>query len=135
MNNETKILLVDDRPENLLTLESILSEDHRSFLSATSGAEALIMTNLENFDLILLDYRMDDMNGVELARALRAKPETAHIPILMVTALSKRECPNLDEFEPGTIDVLYKPLDINTARTKTRQFEELAHLKRNSVKV
>lgn len=61
MNRKTNILLVDDRPENLLTLESVFSEDHRDFLSATSGAEALLMCKLEKIDLILLDYRLEDM--------------------------------------------------------------------------
>jgi len=126
MNKKTRILLVDDRPENLLTLESILAEDHRHFLSATSGAEALIMTELEDFDLILLDYRLDDMSGIDVAKALRLKTSTAHIPILLVTALSIRESPSLEDFEPGTIDIIYKPLDIELARHKTNYYEEMA---------
>lgn len=124
MENKIRILLVDDRPENLLTLESILAEDHRQFLSATSGAEALLMTELEDFDLILLDYRLDDMNGIDVAKALRLKPKTSHIPILLVTALSKRESPHLEDFEEGTIEIIYKPLDIELTRNKTRYYEE-----------
>lgn len=126
MNKNKKLLLVDDRPENLLTLESILAEEHRTFISATSGAETLMMTAMEDFDLILLDYRLDDMNGIEVARALRSKPGTANIPILIVTALSKRESPDLKEFEAGTIDIIYKPLDIDMARMKVDQFETLS---------
>lgn len=132
MQNNTMILLVDDRPENLLTLESILSEDHRTFLSATSGAEALIMTGLEKIDLILLDYRLDDMTGIDVAHALRKQPATSHIPIVLVTALSKREIPDLSDFEAGTIDVLNKPLDLEEARAKIAIFEEMTFLYKDS---
>lgn len=124
MKKKTFILLVDDRPENLLTLESVLSEDHREFLSATSGAEALLMCDMESIDMILLDYKLDDMTGIEVARSLRSKVKTQHIPIVLVTALSKRECPSLDEFAPGTMDVLFKPLDIFEAREKIDALEQ-----------
>ena len=133
MENKIRILLVDDRPENLLTLESILAEDYRQFLSATSGAEALLMTELEDFDLILLDYRLDDMNGIDVAKALRLKPRTSHIPILLVTALSKRESPHLEDFEAGTIDILYKPLDIELTRQKTSFYEEKSFSRKNEM--
>lgn len=135
MKNKTKILLVDDRPENLLTLESILAEDHRTFFSATSGAEALIMSDLEDFDMILLDYRLDDMNGIDVAKALRSSLKKEHIPILIVTALSKRESPDLSGFEPGTIDIIYKPLDIDLARDKTNKMEEKVRMRKNEMKV
>lgn len=125
MENKTYILLVDDRPENLLTLESVLSEDHREFLSATSGGEALLMCDMESIDMILLDYKLDDMTGIEVARSLRSKDKTKNIPIILVTALSKRECPNLDEFEPGSMDVLFKPLDIFEARDKVDRLEQI----------
>ena len=124
MKKKTFILLVDDRPENLLTLESVLSEDHREFLSATSGAEALRMCDVASTDMILPDYKLDDMTGIEVARSLRSKDKTQHIPMILVTALSKRECPSLDEFAPGTMDVLFKPLDIFEAREKVDALEQ-----------
>lgn len=131
MNKKTKILIVDDRPENLLTLESILAEDHRTFISATSGREALLMTSLEEFDLIMLDYRLDDMTGIDVAESLRANSTTAHIPILLVTALTKRESPSLNHFEKETIDIIHKPLDFEIARNKTSQFEKLSLERKN----
>lgn len=131
MNRKTNILLVDDRPENLLTLESVLSEDHRDFLSATSGAEALLMCKLEKIDLILLDYRLEDMTGLEVIRQLRGNDETAHIPVILVTALSKRESPGLTEFSPGTVDILHKPLDISATRLMVGSFEEHILLQRS----
>ncbi|MFN8155295.1 MAG: response regulator [Bacteroidia bacterium] len=133
MEYKNTILLVDDRPENLLTLESILSEPHRTFLSATSGAEALLMCNLEKIDLILLDYRLDDMNGMEVIRELRKNNPTAHIPVILVTALSKRESPVLDEFEPGTVDILHKPLDMFEARKKVDLYEDVIQFRKTSM--
>ncbi len=134
MEQKTTLLLVDDRPENLLTLESILSEDNRHFLSATSGAEALLMCKMEKIDLILLDYRLDDMTGIEVINELRSDKSTQHIPVILVTALSKRESPSLEGFEPGTVDILHKPLDMFEARKKVDLFEEMIHFRKSSVK-
>ena len=131
MQKDSIILLVDDRPENLLALESILSEDHRKFLTATSGGEALIMTAMENIDLILLDVHLGEVNGVDVARDLRKKPATAHIPIIFVTAISKRETLSLEEFEPGTVDILRKPLDFAETRAKVNLYEEMSLLRKH----
>ncbi|CAN5450899.1 N/A [soil metagenome] len=128
MMQKIKILLVDDRPENLLTLESILEDDKRHFLSATSGAEALLMCNIESIGMILLDYQLDDMTGLEVAHRLRKNPQTSHIPIIFVTALSKTERKKLNEFEPGTVDFLFKPLELEDACTKVAIFEKLVRL-------
>lgn len=131
-HKKSNILLVDDRPENLVALESILSERHRLFLTATSGPEALLMTDLENIDLILLDYQLGDMNGIEVAKALRKQPRTAHIPIIFVTAVSKREQLPTSEFEAGTIDLLRKPLDLDETRAMVALYEEMALLRKYS---
>lgn len=130
MQKESTILLVDDRPENLLALESILHEDHRKFLTATSGGEALLMTDLESIDLILLDYNLGEMNGIDVARQLRKQPATAHIPIILVTAISKRETLPLEEFEAGTIDLLRKPLDFEETSAKVSLYEEMSLLRK-----
>lgn len=126
------ILLVDDRPENLLALESVLYDDHRHFLSATSGAEALLMCKLEKIDLIMLDYRLDDMTGVEVIHQLRTHADTAHIPVIIVTALSNRESPSLDSFTAGTVDILHKPLDIDRCRSLVKAMENAIELSREA---
>ncbi|MBK9637025.1 MAG: response regulator [Bacteroidetes bacterium] len=130
MQKESILLLVDDRPENLLALENILDEEHRKFLTATSGSEALLMTDIENIDLILLDFHLGEMTGVEVARELRKRPATAHIPIILVTAISKRETVCFDEFENGTIDILRKPLDFAETRAKVSLYEEMSILRK-----
>ena len=124
------ILLVDDRPENLFTLESILEKPNRNFLHATSGAEALIMAKMEPFGLILLDYQMPDMNGLNVALKLRADPRTAAIPIIFVSAVSRNERKMFNGFEEGTVDVLFKPIDMDDARLKVLLYEQIYFLKK-----
>jgi two-component system, sensor histidine kinase and response regulator len=127
---QTKILIVDDRPENIFTLESILNEDHRTFLNATSGMEALLMAKLEPIDLILLDYHLDDMTGLDVARKLREDEVTKNISIIFVTALNKSERKKLNEFEHGTVDFIFKPLDMEETQTKVFIFERISLLQR-----
>lgn len=117
------VLLVDDIPENLLTLESILESEHRNLIKAFSGQEALKISMEEEIDLILLDIQMPEMDGVEAAQLLRANPRTRHIPIVFVSAIAKSERPPLDGFEHGTIDFIPKPLDIEETRKRVAIFE------------
>lgn len=129
-----KILLVDDRVENLITLEHILEKHNREFIKVSSGAEALMFTECENIDLILLDYQLDDMTGIEVAHQLRSKPNTQHIPIVFVTALSKSERKKLSQFEEGTVDFIFKPIDIEETNTKVAVFERIVKLQRQLLK-
>ena len=123
-----KILLVDDRIENLITLEHILDNSKREFIKASSGAEALMITECETIDLILLDYQLDDMTGIEVANQLRSKPATQNIPIIFVTALSKNERKKLSLYEEGTVDFIFKPIDIEDTNTKVAIFERIVKL-------
>lgn len=120
------ILLVDDRMENLLSLEQMLLADNRDFIQATSGNEALkqVLKN-EDIGLIMLDVQMPDMDGFEVARLLKANPKTKDISIVFVTAINKDEANVLKGFEKGGVDYLSKPLDINVTRAKVDVFERL----------
>ncbi len=126
MNDNFLILLVDDRPENLISLEEILDKPGRSFLKASSGNEALKMV-LKNdaIGLIMLDVQMPDMDGFEVARILKSTPKTKDLSIVFVTAISKDEQYVLKGFEEGAVDYLQKPLDINITRAKVNVFERL----------
>lgn len=125
-NKEMKILLVDDRQENLVSLETILKEDNRVFLRAMSGAEALrIVLKNEDIGLIMLDVQMPGMDGFEVAEILRSNPKTRDISIIFVTAISKEEQYVLKGFENGAVDYLQKPLDVNITRAKVNVFERL----------
>ncbi|GAC1439405.1 MAG: response regulator [Sediminibacterium sp.] len=120
------ILLVDDRPENLLSLKEILVKEGRHFIQADSGNEALkqVLKN-ENIGLILLDVQMPEMDGFEVARILKSNPKTKDISIVFVTALSREEQYVLRGFEEGAVDYLQKPLDINVVKAKVNVFEQL----------
>ena len=120
------ILLVDDRPENLLSLEEILVKQGRQFLKANSGNEALKQVlKHDHIGLIMLDVQMPEMDGFEVARILKSNPRTKDISIIFVTALSREEQYVLKGFAEGAVDYLQKPLDINVVRAKVNVFEQL----------
>lgn len=123
---EFTILLVDDRPENLISLEEILFQDGRKFITASSGNEALKQV-LRNSDigLIMLDVQMPEMDGFEVARILKSNQKTKEVAIIFVTAISKEEEFVLQGFEEGAVDYLHKPLDVNITRAKVKVFEQL----------
>jgi len=123
-----KILLVDDRTENLLTLEHIIENENRVIVKATSGNEALKIVLGDNIDLILLDVQMPGMDGYEAAELLRMNPKTKHIPIIFVSAVSRGETKPMEKFETGTVDFLFKPLDIAETKSKVALFESIHKL-------
>lgn len=125
-NDNFLILLVDDRPENLIALEEILAQPGRSFIKASSGNEALkLALKHENIGLVMLDVQMPEMDGFEVARMLQLNKKTQHLSIIFVTAISKEEQFVLKGFEEGAVDYLQKPLDINITRAKVKVFERL----------
>jgi len=125
-NEDFLILLVDDRPENLIALEEILDKPGRSFIKANSGNDALkLALKYENIGLVLLDVQMPDMDGFEVARMLKLNKRTQHLSVIFVTAISKEEKFVLKGFEEGAVDYLQKPLDINITRAKVNVFERL----------
>ncbi|MDA0219734.1 MAG: PleD family two-component system response regulator [Proteobacteria bacterium] len=105
-----RILVVDDQPLNVKLLEAKLTREYYDVLTARGGAEAICMAVEERPDLILLDVMMPDMDGYEVCRHLREQPETMHIPIVMVTALSDT-ADRVVGLEAGADDFLTKPVD------------------------
>ena len=126
-----KILLVDDIPENLFSLESILEEEGREFLKAASGEEALkILLKTNDIDLILLDVQMPGMDGFETAQLIRGSKKTRHIPIIFVTAISKEQKNIFKGYEAGAVDYMFKPLEPTIVQSKVKIFLELAAQRR-----
>jgi len=120
------ILLVDDREENLMSLEEILEAENRVFLKARSGNEALKMTLKNNqIGLIMLDVQMPGMDGFEVAELLKSNERTKEISIIFVTAINKEDQYVLKGYSYGAVDYLQKPLDINVTRAKVNVFEQL----------
>src|SRR4051812_23817001 len=84
-----KILLVDDREDNLLSIETILEQDGYVFVKATSGRDALkVLLNEYDFALILMDVKMPNLNGFETASLIYEREKLKHIPIIFITAHS-----------------------------------------------
>lgn len=105
------ILIVDDNVDNLTLLSSMLPAPKYRVRRAISGAFALEAMQAFQPDLILLDITMPEMNGYEVCRRLKAKDETAHIPIIFISALAD----NLDKtqaFSVGAVDYIAKPFAI-----------------------
>lgn len=117
-NHEISILMVDDRPENLLALEAVLSDMHYQLIKARSGEEALKLLLKHDFSLILLDVQMPGLNGFETAHLIKEHPKTKDIPIIFITAISK-EAENVNKgYSLGAIDYIFKPFDPETLRSK-----------------
>ncbi|MGE0173970.1 MAG: response regulator [Oligoflexales bacterium] len=121
----TKILIVDDRRENILALRSLIEASDIEFLEATSGVEALDLLLEHEIALALVDVEMPDMDGIELAKLMRASQRTKSIPIIFVTASSRWAAGKFEGYESGAIAFLIKPLDTYLVRNKVRVFVEL----------
>src|SRR3989440_171145 len=119
------ILMVDDRPENLLSLEAILAESGRRLVKARSGAEALKRVLAQDFAVILLDVQMPGMDGYETARLIRQRERSRHIPIIFVTAYERTEASLTRGYGSGAVDFLFKPLVPQVLQSKVSVFVDL----------
>jgi PAS domain S-box-containing protein len=119
------ILLVDDRPENLVALEAVLAPLECRLVKATSGAEALKRLLDDDFAVILLDVQMPELDGFETAEYIKRRERTRTIPIIFVTAISKEEHHVFRGYEAGAVDYVFKPYDPVVLRSKVAVFVEL----------
>lgn len=120
-----KILIVDDRQENIDALKAILSDTGYEILSATSGTEALKLTLRHEFALILLDIVMDGMDGYEVAALIKGRKKYRHIPIIFLTAMVKDVEHIFKAYSIGAVDYIQKPLEPAIVRAKVAVFAEL----------
>jgi len=119
------VLLVDDRPANLVALEATLAPLGIRTVTAVSGPEALRRLLAEDFALVLLDVQMPGMDGFETAALMKRHPRTAHVPIIFVTAIHREAAHLFTGYERGAVDYLTKPFDPNILRSKVRVFVDL----------
>src|SRR5437868_5230040 len=129
----TKVLIVDDLPENLQALARAIAEDRREIFKARSGDEALSLMLEHDFALAILDVMMPGMNGFELAELMRSTERTRHIPIVFVSAGGHELNFAFRGYVAGAVDFLYKPLDVTTVKSKVNVFVAL-HQKSGEVK-
>ena len=119
------VLLVDDRFENLIALESVLDELDVTCVKASSGQEALALALDHEYALIFLDVQMPEMDGFEVAQLLRGLGRTRSTPIIFVTAISKEDRHIFSGYDSGAVDYMFKPLDPSIVRAKARVFLDL----------
>ena len=125
MMERAKLLLVDDKSENLLALETILEPLGQELVRAHSGPDALRQLLLHEFAVVLLDVQMPGMNGFEVAEIIKAREKTRHTPIIFLTALSKDEEFVYKGYSVGAVDYMSKPLQPEVLRSKVAVFVEL----------
>jgi len=116
------ILIVDDRKENLIALESIISSDELNIIKAISGNEALAAMLENDISLVLLDVNMPGMDGFETAELMRGSERTKSIPIIFITATYRQPKQIFRGYETGAVDYLYKPLDRKILQNKIRAY-------------
>lgn len=123
--SKANILLVDDKPENLLALETVLADLGQNLVGATSAREALKFLLLEDVAIILLDVQMPGLDGFELAELIRERERTQHTPIIFITADSDNEEYKFKGYALGAVDYLTKPVDSEILKSKVSFFSKL----------
>ena len=120
------MLVVDDREDNLFSIEAILEKDEYSIVKANSGRAALkILLKEHDFSLILMDVQMPDLNGFETATIIYEREKLRSIPIIFITAFSNDEDHMFRGYKMGGVDYIYKPINPDLLRAKVGVFVEL----------
>lgn len=119
------ILLVDDDPRNLLALESTLEGGDHRLVKALTAQQALLALMEEDFAAIVLDVQMPDLDGIELARLIKQRKKTQHIPILFLTAHYRENEHMVLGYDAGAVDYLTKPVHPGVLRSKVGVFVDL----------
>jgi two-component system, sensor histidine kinase and response regulator len=120
-----RVLLVDDRPDNLLALRAVLDPLGLDLVEASSGEEALRHLLAGQFALIVLDVQMPVLDGFETARLIKGRERTRYVPIIFLTAISGEPEHHLRGYESGAVDYVYKPFEPEILRAKVSVFAEL----------
>jgi two-component system sensor histidine kinase/response regulator len=125
-----KILLVDDRAENMLALEAILRCEGLEILTARSGDEALELLLIHEIALAIIDVRMPEMDGFALAELIRGAERSKGVPIIFVTAAPSEEQRVFRGYDAGAVDFLFKPIEPRIVRNKANVFIQLYRQRR-----
>ena len=125
MTGVPRVLLVDDRADNLLALRAVLEPLGLDLVEAASGEEALRHLLAGEFALIILDVQMPVLDGFETARLIRGRERTRYVPIIFLTAISGEPEHYQRGYESGAVDYVYKPFEPEILRAKVSVFAEL----------
>lgn len=124
-NTESRILVVDDRPDKLLALTTVLDSLGQPVVTAGSGAEALRILLRDDFAVILLDVSMPEMDGFETAALIRQRARTEFTPIIFVTSINTNETHVSRGYSLGAVDYIFSPIEPEILRAKVAVFIEL----------
>lgn len=124
-HQKVNILMVDDRPENLLALKAVLASPNYHLVCANSGEEALKHVLKQDFAVILLDVQMPGLNGFETANLIKARERSKYIPIIFVTAINQTMENVLQGYNVGAVDYIFKPFQPETLKIKVEQFVKI----------
>ncbi len=120
-----RILVVDDRPENLLATRALLRPLGAEIITAESGEAALEHVLNGDFALVLLDVQMPGMDGFETARLMKTRPNMQNVPIIFVTAISKEDHYASEAAELGAVDYVFKPINSDILKSKVKVYLDL----------
>jgi signal transduction histidine kinase len=129
---QVNLLLVDDRPENLLALEAILEPLGQCLIRANTGPEALKHVLGDEFAAILLDVQMPGMNGFEVAEIIKSRERSRTIPIIFLSAINKEDAYVFKGYSMGAVDYVFKPFNPDVLRSKVAVFVDL-YLKQREI--
>ena len=124
-SRRASVLVVDDKPQNLVALEAVLRPLELDVVKAESGEEALRLLLDRDYAVILLDVQMPEMDGFETAEFIKRRERTAQIPIIFLTAIDKERQKVFRGYQVGAVDYIFKPYDPDVLRSKVATFVEL----------
>jgi len=125
MKSPDRLLIVDDVPDNLFLVRTILEEEGYEIISASNGYEALKIVESEPIDLVLLDVMMPLMDGYEVTRRIRAMKELPFIPILLITAYDRANA--VKGLDLGADEFIRKPIEADELLARVRSLLRLKH--------
>src|SRR3954447_7040428 len=125
MDEQANILIVDDRPEQLFALRTVLEDLGQNIITASSGEMALKEVLQRDFAVILLDVNMPGLDGLETAALIRSRKRSAHVPIIFITADYNDEVHSAKGYALGAVDYIVSPVVPEILRTKVRVFVDL----------
>lgn len=119
MKNGDEVLVVDDNPENLRVISSLLIEEGYHVRVAKNGKQALDTIDESAPDIILMDVQMPEMDGFEVCKKIKSNPDIPEIPVLFISALGDSFNKVLG-FESGGVDYIPKPFDAEEVKARVR---------------
>lgn len=135
MSQKPQILIVDDKLENLVSLETVLDGFDVTFVRGLSGNEALVKVLNHDFALAIIDIQMPGMDGFETVQLMRQTRQAQFLPVIFVSAIYKEDFHVVKGIESGAVDFISKPIDPRILRGKVKVFLELYNQKQELSKL